>query len=205
MAYFHLDLKPDLRGVVSRPHALNDRYKGARRFEMKAPDSPGVLIVYARDEQEAREHLVNALFDLIFRPGPGSSLAANPKCPFCKGRTQSHGRNSAGKRNWKCMSAECGRYFVLDRVWRGGLSHPAQSKKPAFVKLLLSGVPLREAADKLKLNISTAGNWAEKVAANNPQAFESLQCPCGRPMRHRGSCSYRLGRHLAAQRLARGA
>lgn len=200
--YYNLELKPDLRGVTTRPHQLNRKYKSAQRFVMRAPDAPGTLVVWALDEQEARDHLINALFELLFRPAPGSALTSNPPCPFCGGHAQSHGRNSSGKRNWKCMAEACGRYFVLDRVWRGGINHPAQSKKPEFVRLLLSGVSVRDAANRLNLHMNTAGNWAEKVAANNPEAMVSLSCPCGKPIRHRGSCWYRMGKSPTVRREA---
>jgi hypothetical protein len=93
---------------------------------------------------------------------------------------------------------------VLNRVWRGGINHPAQSKKPDFVRLYLSGVAVRDAAEQLRINISTAGNWAEQVAANNPEAIAGLSCACGKPIRHRGTCWYRLGIQQKAVRLTKG-
>ena|ERR1035441_8545593 len=197
--YYNLDLNPDTKPFGLR-HELNAQYKGAQRFELAAPDAAGTMIVWARDLNEARDHLTNALYELIFAAGRNGEGAHNPQCPFCDGRTQRRGRNSNGTRIWKCQG-ECKRSFVLDRQWRGGIGHAAQSKKPAFVRLLLSGVSVRDAADQLRLNISTAGNWAEKVAANNPEMIEGLTCVCGKPIRHRGSCWYRMGLTQKAAKL----
>jgi transposase-like protein len=200
--YFNLDLRSD-QMPVSEHHTLNRPYKGSRPFRMRAPDAEGLIIVHAASEDEARDHLINALFDLLFRSARLSTSAHNPPCPFCKGRTQRAGRNSSGTRVWQCVTPECRRQFVLHRVWKGGINHQAQSKKPEFVRLLLSGVPVAEAADRLRLNHSTAGNWAEKVAANNPQAIERLQCYCGKNIRHRGTCRFRLAKSLKSKRTQR--
>lgn len=198
--YFNLDLNPDVMPSGLR-HELNQRYKGAQRFEMTAPDAAGTIVVWARNPEEAHDHLLNALYDLIFAAGRYGARTANPKCPFCGAHTQRAGRNSSGTRVWKCQGDDCKRTFVLNRVWRGGINHPAQSKKPAFVKLYLSGVSPREAAEKLGINIQTAHNWAEKVAANNPEAMLRLSCACGKPIRHRGTCAYRLGLKKRAMNL----
>jgi hypothetical protein len=85
------------------------------------------------------------------------------------------------------------------------LSRPYKGSRPEFVRLLLGGAPVADAADRLKLNHHTAANWAEKVAANNPEAMAQFKCPCGKPIRHRGSCAHRLAKHLRAVRMARGA
>lgn len=199
--YFNLELRPDQMPVKDR-HILNQRYKGAKPYEMRAPDAAGMIVIYARSLDEANDHAINALFDLIFRSATAATAVHNPRCPFCNGKTQRHGRNSAGTRTWKCQRPDCQRYFVLDRVWRGGKNHQAQSKKPEFVRLLLSGVPAADAADRLGINHQTAGNWAEKVAANNPEAMAQFNCPCGKPIRHRGTCAHRLAKHLRAVKMA---
>ena len=64
MSYFNFEFNPEM--ATSLVHCLNRRYKGARKFPVTAPDAQGTLIVWARDLQECREHLLNALFDLIF-------------------------------------------------------------------------------------------------------------------------------------------
>ncbi len=189
--YFDFDFNPAMATTLR--HTLNRPYKGARRFEFSAPDAAGTLIVYARDEDEGKAHLVNALFDLIFARNRVGASVTNPDCIFCGGRTESRGRNSSGTRAWRCLNPECRRSFVLDRTFRGGINHPTQSKKPEFSRLLLSGLTVREAAEKLNLNISTASNWAEKIAALNPGKLDSLTCPCGKRLRHRGTCWFRLG------------
>lgn len=176
-------------------HTLNRPYKGARKIVMRAPDAKGTLLVYARSEQEAEEHLKNALFDLIFNRHRFGKFLDNPPCIFCGGHTESRGRNSSGTQTWRCKNLECQRSFVVRREFRGGINHPSQSKKPEFARLLLSGLTVREAADRLRLNVSTAGNWAQQVAALNPGRLEILACPCGRPLRHRGSCVFRRGRN----------
>jgi transposase-like protein len=188
--YYDLELNPDLMPVKAR-HTLNKFYRGARKFELHAPDAEGTLLVWARSEEEAQAHLQNALFDLIFRSARLQTAVKNPKCLFCGGRTQRGGRNSSGTRVWACQNVECRRSFVLDRTFRGGINHPSQSKKPAFVRLLQSGATVREAADKLSLNVSTAGNWAEVAAGMG--LLDGLECPCGKSLRHRGSCAFRQG------------
>lgn len=195
--YFNLELNPD-QMPVKATHTLNRRYKGAARFEMRAPDAAGTLIVWARDEAEARDHLVNALFEMIFRSARNALSVSNPACPHCGGKTHRHGRNSSGKRTWHCLNAECQSYFVLDRVWRGGINHPSATKKPQFARLLLSGTTVADAARSLGVKVSTAIQWAAQVAANNPERMDDLKCPCGRHIRHRGSCWYR--QHLPAPR-----
>jgi transposase-like protein len=189
--YFNLEFNPQL--ARSLTHTLNRRYKGSRKFQLAAPDAPGTLIVWARSEDEARDHIQNAIFDLIFQRNRVGASVTNPACIFCGGRTQSHGRNSSGTQGWKCLNIECQRRFVIDRTFRGGINHPSQSKKPEFARLLLSGLTVREAADKVHLNVSTAGNWAEKIAALNPGKLDDLKCSCGKPLRHRGTCAFRLG------------
>lgn len=187
--YFNLELNPDMMPVKA-VHTLNRPYKGAVKHRMRAPDADGELVVYARCEEEARDHLVNALFDLVFRGARLGVTARNPACLFCGGKTQRGGRNSAGKRVWKCQNLECRRSFVLDRTFKGGINHPSQSKKPAFVRLLTEGKTVAEAADLVGVCLHTAGNWAEKAEAMG--ILRGVNCPCGRPVRHRGSCAYRM-------------
>lgn len=191
MSYFNLIYNE--RGPDQLVHVLNRRYERAQLFELRAPDAAGVIRIWARDEQEAREHLVNAAFDLIFRPTRVGAWASaeNPPCIGCGGKTQRGGRNSAGTRVWMCPNQSCQRKFVLDRAFRGGINHPSQSKKPAFARLVLSGVPPVEAAAQIGLNPQTAKKWAGQVAAANPDRFATLTCRCGKPMRHRGICLYR--------------
>ena len=192
MAYFNLEyVERRGEGAV---HTLNRPYKGAQLFEIHAPDAFGTLRIWARDEEEAREHLVNACFDLIFRPTRvmGEASLENPACIFCNGRTQRGGRNSSGTRVWICTSDACQRKFVLDRAFRGGINHPSQSKKPSFARLLLEGVPTRVAADRLGINRHTASQWAAQIEAANRERFADLKCPCGRPLRHRGICVHRM-------------
>lgn len=188
--YFNLELNPDQMPVTGK-HALNRRYKGSARFELRAPDAEGTLIVWAKDEAEAKDHLVNALFEMVFRSARHALSVSNPRCPFCGGKCHRGGRNSSGKRTWTCQNIECQRHFVLDRVWRGGIHHSSASKKPGFARLLIGGMPAADAARHLGINLSTARNWAAKVAANNPDLIANLECPCGRSIRHRGSCWYR--------------
>jgi transposase-like protein len=201
--YFNLELNPDVMPTGLR-HKLNERYKGSQKFEISAPDAAGTLIVWARTRDEAQDHLVNAMFDLIFAAGRNGASVSNPKCPFCGAHTQRGGRNSSGTRVWSCQGVECRRKFVLNRAWRGGVNHPSQSKKPEFVRLLLSGITVRDAADQLKLSVSTAGNWAEKVAANHPEVIAELKCACGKPIRHRGTCSYRIAARQRTANLIKG-
>jgi hypothetical protein len=41
------------------------------------------------------------------------------------------------------------------------------------------------------------------VAANNPEAIARLQCPCGKNIRHRRSCRFRMGKSLRGTSLSR--
>jgi hypothetical protein len=134
VSYFNLEFNPQM--ATSLVHCLNRRYKGAQKFPVTATDAQGTLIVWARDLQECREHLLNALFDLIFARNRVGAAVTNPPCIFCGGKTQSRGRNSSGTRGWRCVNPDCQRSFVLDRSFRGGINHPTQSKKPAFYQLV---------------------------------------------------------------------
>lgn len=205
--YFDFEFNAKL---ATKPvHTLNRPYKGARQIKMRAPDAGGTLIVWARSEEEARDHLANALFDLIFNKNRCGVSVENPACIFCGAKTQSHGRNSSGTRTWRCQNPECQRHFVIDRTFRGGINHPSQSKKPKFTMLVKSGVSVREAADRLGLGLHTASNWAQKLTALGVLA--DVHCPCGKTITHRGSCAFRMeysrqrradGRYLPAERKA---
>ena len=188
MSYFNLEFNPQM--ATSLVHCLNRRYKGARKFPVTAPDAQGTLIVWARDRQECQEHLFNALFDLIFARNRVGAAVTNPACIFCGGKTQSRGRNSSGTRGWRCVNPDCQRSFVVDRSFRGGINHPTQSKKPDFHRLVVvEGKTIREACDELCLSASAADNWFKKMVALGQRVDH--KCPCGKEMRHRGSCRFR--------------
>lgn len=188
MSYFNFEFNPQM--ATSLVHCLNRRYKGARKFPVTAPDAQGTLTVWARDRQECHEHLLNALFDLIFARNRVGAAVTNPACIFCGGRTQSRGRNSSGTRGWRCVNPDCQRSFVLDRSFRGGINHPTQSKKPEFRRLVfVEGKTIREACDELGLSSSAADNWFRKMVALGQRVDH--KCPCGKAIRHRGSCRFR--------------
>jgi hypothetical protein len=187
--YFNFQFKAGVAETLT--HTLNVRYKGARRFDITAPDAPGTLRVYARNEEEAADHLRNALFELIFNRGHCGASVENPACIYCGYRTESRGRNSSGTRGWRCLSRKCKRSFVINRQFRGGLNHPQQSKKPEFHRLVfVEGKTIGEARDILKISHGAACNWYEKMAAIAGGCDK--KCPCGKPIRHRGTCSFRL-------------
>ena len=188
MSYFNLEINPQT--ATSLVHCLNRRYRGARKFPVTAPDAQGTLYVWARDPEECREHLLNALFDLLFARNRIGAAVSNPACIFCGGKTQSRGRNSSGTRGWRCMNPDCQRSFVIDRRFRGGINHPTQSRKPEFHRLVfVEGKTIREACDALRLSMSAGDNWFKKmVAVGGPIDHK---CPCGRDLRHRGSCEFR--------------
>ena len=188
MSYFNFEFNPQM--ATSLVHCLNRRYKGARKFPVTAPDAQGTLIVWARDRQECQEHLFNALFDLIFARNRVGAAVTNPACIFCGGKTQSRGRNSSGTRGWRCVNPDCQRSFVVDRSFRGGINHPTQSKKPEFRRLVfVEGKTIREACDELGLSASAADNWFKKMVALGQRVDH--KCPCGKDVRHRGSCRFR--------------
>jgi hypothetical protein len=188
VSYFNFEFNPEMPS--SLVHCLNRRYKGARKFPVTAPDAQGTLIVWARDLQECQEHLLNALFDLLFARNRVGAAVCNPACIFCGGKTQSRGRNSSGTRGWRCMNPDCKRSFVIDRSFRGGINHPSQSKKPEFHRLVfVEGKTIREACDVLGLSTSAGDNWFRKMVALGQQIDH--RCPCGRDLRHRGSCQFR--------------
>jgi transposase-like protein len=206
VSYFSLEIDP--REALSLEHTLNRKYKGAELFAVRAPDAAGTLKVWAMDEDEAWEHVVNAVFDLIFNRNRVGAWVENPKCIFCGGKTQSRGRNSSGTRGYRCLNRECKRSFVLHRTFRGGINHPCQSKKPEFARLVLAGIPVAEAADRLAINHKTAGHWGAEVEALNRDRFAGLKCRCGRALRHLGICIHRYtpegrARVLAAARRPR--
>jgi hypothetical protein len=188
VSYFNLEFNPQM--ATSLVHCLNRRYRGARKFPVTAPDAQGTLFVWARDPEECREHLLNALFDLLFARNRVGAAVSNPACIFCGGKTQSRGRNSSGTRGWRCMNPDCQRSFVIDRSFRGGINHPTQSKKPEFHRLVfVEGKTIREACDALRLSMSAGDNWFRKMVAVGGQIDH--KCPCGRDLRHRGSCEFR--------------
>jgi hypothetical protein len=78
----------------------------------------------------------------------------------------------------------------LDRSFRGGINHPTQSKKPEFHRLVfVEGKTIREACDALGLSTSAADNWFRKMLALGQRIDH--KCPCGKDLRHRGSCQFR--------------
>jgi len=88
------------------------------------------------------------------------------------------------------MNPDCQRSFVIDRSFRGGINHPTQSKKPEFHRLVfVEGKTIREACDALRLSMSAGDHWFRKMAAVGGQIDH--KCPCGRDLRHRGSCEFR--------------
>jgi len=192
MSYFNFE--PNPRMAFGLRHHLNKKYKGSRSFEIQAPDAAGTLVVWARDEEEADEHIQNALFELIFHRNRCGAFVTNPKCIFCGARTESRGRNSSGTRVWRCLG-DCRRSFTLNREWRGGIHSPVQSKKPAFHRLVfVEGKSIREAVEALGISHNAADNWYRKMAALRA-ADELPKCPCGKAMRHRGTCLFRQQFH----------
>jgi len=190
MSYFNLEFNP--KAVRGLEHMLNRHYRGARLFAVRAPDAAGTLKVWAGDEEEAREHILNAMFDLIFNRNRVGAFLEKPRCIFCDGgKTESRGRNSSGTQVWRCKNPDCRRSFVLNRIFRGGINHPTQSQKPEFARLLLSGVPVREAADRLGIHHHTATGWGAQVEALNRERFQQIKCRCGKALRHRGICLFR--------------
>jgi hypothetical protein len=203
VSYFNLEFNPQM--ATSLVHCLNRRYRGARKFPVTAPDAQGTLLVWARDPEECREHLLNALFDLLFARNRVGASVSNPACIFCGGKTQSRGRNSSGTRGWRCMSPDCQRSLVIDRSFRGGINHPTQSKRPEFHRMVfVEGKTIREACDALKLSMSAGDKWFRKMVAVGAKIDQ--KCPCGRDLRHRGSCefrrSYRMTDHSTNRRVS---
>ena len=193
----YVERRPSGRGWESLRHELNQPYAGARAWEMRAPDAAGTLIVWARDEAEAQDHLLNCLWEMIFAKGRVAAWLENPACIYCGGTTESRGRNSSGTQTWRCKAPGCRKSFVLDRRFRGGIGHPTQSKKPAFVKLVFGqGVPVADACRRLGISHGAGDNWFAKAAAvRKTMGIETdLRCPCGKALRHRGNCWYRMGR-----------
>lgn len=199
VSYFNFEFNREL--ATSLVHCLNQRYKGARKFSATAPDAQGTLIVWARNLQECKEHLLNALFDLIFARNRVGAVVCNPVCIFCGGRTQSRGRNSSGTRCWRCTNPGCRRSFVIDRNFRGGIQHPTQSRKPEFHRLVfIEGRTIREACDFLGISMSAGDSWYQKMlAAGKPSDH---RCPCGKELRHRGSCRFRQSYKMESANVA---
>jgi hypothetical protein len=186
VSYFNFEFNSKM--ATSMVHTLNRPYKGAHKFSATAPDAQGTLVIWARDAEECREHLLNALFDLIFARNRVGAVVSNPPCIFCGGKTQSRGRNSSGTRAWRCMNPDCQRSFVIDRTFRGGINHPTQSKKPAFSQLVfVDGKTIREACDALGISMSAGDNWYRKMFAVRKRIDH--KCPCGKELRHPGGLS----------------
>src|SRR3977135_2511900 len=87
VSYFNLEFNPQM--ATSLVHCLNRRYKGAQKFPITAPDAGGTVRVWARDPQERREHLMNALFDLIFARNRLHPAVDKPPCIYRGAKTQS--------------------------------------------------------------------------------------------------------------------
>src|ERR1700674_5752052 len=123
VSYFNFEFNSKM--ATSLVHTLNRPYKGAHKFSATAPDAQGTLVIWARDTEECREHLLNALFDLIFARNRVGAAVTNPPCIFCGRKTQSRGRNSSGTRAWRCMNPDCQRSFVMDGPSREGTTNPS--------------------------------------------------------------------------------
>ena len=191
MSYFNLEFNthaPNSKTPASLRHTLNRRYRDAQRYEVKAPDAPGTLIVWARSAEERDEHLTNALFDLIFHRASTAAFLVNPPCIECGGKTRSDGRNARGKRRFRCADPDCWRLFVQDRAGKGGRHHPASAKKPQFLRLLMEGVLVHVARQRLGINSRTAREWTVALQARKSQ---DLKCPCGKTLLHVGACRFR--------------
>ena len=161
VSYFNLEFNPQM--ATSLVHCLNRRYKGAQKFPVTAPDAQGTLIVWARDPQECREHLMNALFDLIFARNRVGAAITNPPCIFCGGKTQSRGRNSPVQK-LALHESGCQRSFVIDRTFRGGINHPTQSKKLRFI--IVRRWPDNEGGVRRSRHLDEPGdNWYRKIFA----------------------------------------
>jgi hypothetical protein len=90
------------------------------------------------------------------------------------------------------MNPTCQRSFVIDRSFRGGINHPTQSKKPDFHRLVfIDGKTIREACDALGISMSAGDNWYQKMLAVRKRIDH--KCPCGKELRHQGSCRFRQG------------
>jgi hypothetical protein len=76
VSYFNFEFNSKM--ATSLVHTLNRPYKGAHKFSATAPDAQGTLVIWARDPQECREHLLNALFDLIFARNRVGAAVFNP-------------------------------------------------------------------------------------------------------------------------------
>src|ERR1700730_5798939 len=190
VSYFNFEFNSKM--ATSLVHTLNRPYKGALKFSATAPDAQGTLVIWARDPEECREHLLNALFDLIFARNRVGAVVFNPPCIFCGGKTQSRGRNSSGTRGWRCMNPTCQRSFVIDRSFRGGIHHPTQSTSPDFHRLVfIDGKTIREACDDLGISMSAGDNWYQKMLAVRKRIEQKW--PCGKRRRDRGSCRFRQG------------
>jgi len=116
------------RAATTLRHTLNRKYRGAQKFELRAPDAPGTLIVWARTAQEADEHVVNALFDLIFDRKRVGAFLDNPVCIYCGGPTQSRGRNSSGSQTWTCRNPSCRRSSHRDAPLFG-VAHAVETRR----------------------------------------------------------------------------
>jgi len=99
VSYFNLEINPQM--AISLVHCLNRPIQGARKFPVTAPDAQGTLIVWARDPQECQEHLLNALFDLLFARNRVGAAVFNPACIFCGGKTQCRGRKQFGHKRMR--------------------------------------------------------------------------------------------------------
>lgn len=156
----YYDLTITAARASSGRHTLNRHYRGASRFTMRAPDADGELVVWARSQREAEDHLTNALFDLLFAR---HRLGVEPRCPGCGGEGTPRGRNAAGRRQWQCRNPECRRWFGARREGNGGVEHPASSLKLEFYRLHFGlGVSVDHARQRLGISRSAAYAWRRR-------------------------------------------
>ena len=156
----YFDLTLTASRAAGLRHTLNRHYRGTERFSFRAPDAAGELTVWARSAQEAEAHCWNALFDLLFSR---HRLGIAPACPVCGGEGAPRGRNSVGRRQWRCENPECRRWFGAERNGHGGVAHPIEERRHEFYCLVFChGRRVPEACAQLRISRSAGYAWRRR-------------------------------------------
>ena len=120
---------------------------------------------------------------------PCWSCAIQPAMHLLWRKTQSRGRNSSGTRGWRCMNPDCQRSFVIDRSFRGGIITHAVEEAGLSSAGVHRWQDNSRGVRRSRYLDERRHNWYQKMLAVRKRIDHN--CPCGKKLRHRGSCRFR--------------
>ncbi|MCU1260192.1 MAG: hypothetical protein JWO80_3077 [Bryobacterales bacterium] len=89
MSYFNLEFNPQM--ATSLVHCLNQRYKGARKFTVTAPDAQGTLIVWALDPKRVPRTSLERVVRPSVREKSRWSRSMQPRVHLLRGKNAKPG------------------------------------------------------------------------------------------------------------------